>query len=187
MDLGQENYQEGFFKYDCIKFIGDQNMGPEYQIPQSLGNGDSNVRRYKTSSNFSPANFALDIDTCALKNSASTSIQAMQFILFTNPKRVYVVGIDCTNSLKQHFVGGAYDNSLRNENVVENDRQHIQAWKDLKVFVNTYYPETEIIVVNPVGLRGIFRDVYTHEYLDKHPEIDQDGIEIIDEKGVQND
>ena len=187
LDLGQENYQEGFFKYDCIKFIGDQNMGPEYQIPQSLGNGDSNVRRYKTTSNFSPANFALDIDTCALKNSASTSIQAMQFILFTNPKRVYVVGIDCTNSLKQHFVGGAYDNSLRNENVVENDRQHIQAWKDLKVFVNTYYPETEIIVVNPVGLRGIFRDAYTQEYLDKHPEIDQDGIEIIDEKGVQND
>lgn len=187
LDIGTEKFHDGFLNYDCIKFVGDQNLGKGYQIPQSVGNGCSTVRRYKTNAGFCRGKFALDIDTQPLNNSASTSIQAMQFILFTNPKKIYVVGIDCTNSLKQHFIGGAYDNSLRNENVADNDRKHVQAWKDLKYFMSIYYPETEVIVVNPVGLRGIFHDVYTKTYLEKHPEIDKDLVEIIDEKEIKND
>ena len=31
---------------------------------------------------------------------------------------------------------------------------------EIKKFVETYYPETEIISVNPVGLKGIFKDLY---------------------------
>lgn len=178
---------EGFLNYDCIKFIGDQNLGKDYQIPQHVGNGCPSVRRYKTNAGYCRGKFALDIDTQPLNNSASTSIQAMQFILFTNPKKIYVVGIDCTNSLKQHFIGVAYDNALRGENVANNDIKHVQAWKDLKYFISIYYPNTEVIVVNPVGLKGIFHDVYTKSYLEKHPEIEQDSVEIIDEKELQND
>ena len=33
-----------------------------------------------------------------------------------------------------------------------------------KMFARQYYPETEIISINPVGLRGLFKDVYTEEY-----------------------
>ena len=182
LDTGSEQFHDGFLNYDCVKFIGDQNLGLSYQIPQHIGNGISSVRRYKTNAGFSRGKFTLDIDSEPLFNSVSTSIQAMQFILFTNPKKVYVVGIDCTNASKQHFVGSAYDNTKRNENAANNDANHIKAWKSLKHFLAIYYPQTEIIVVNPVGLRGIFHDVYTRSYLDKHPEIEIDTVEIFDEK-----
>lgn len=166
LDTGEESFYEGFINYDCIKFIGDQNLGIGYQIPQHLqGLDNPSVRHYKTTANYLPEIFHLDIDTCALRNSCSCSIQAMQFILFTNPKKVYVVGVDCTCSKKEHFIGSAYDNlKKRNEDLRENDLNHIQSWKELKEFADTYYPETEIIVVNPVGLKGIFEEYYTKSF-----------------------
>lgn len=33
-------------------------------------------------------------------------------------------------------------------------------WIMLKKFAETYYPDTKIISVNPVGLKGIFTDLY---------------------------
>ena len=39
--------------------------------------------------------------------------------------------------------------------------KHAQGWKELKRFAEVYYPTTEIISVNPVGLRGMFKDLYT--------------------------
>jgi hypothetical protein len=35
-----------------------------------------------------------------------------------------------------------------------------EGWKDLKKFAQIYYPDTEIISINPVGLKGLFTDVY---------------------------
>ena len=166
--------------YDCIKFIGDQNLGIAYQHPQDIMYLDNRVRRYKTTAGYLPHKIALDIDTEALANSCSASIQAMQFIMFTNPKKVYIYGIDCTCASKQHFAGSAYDNEKRNENLKNNDKNHINDWKKIKVFAQTYYPKTEIIIVNPVGLKGIFKEVYTKSYLEKHPEIDIRNVEILD-------
>ena len=34
----------------------------------------------------------------------------------------------------------------------------------MKMFARQYYPETKIISVNPVGLRGLFEDIYTERY-----------------------
>ena len=34
------------------------------------------------------------------------------------------------------------------------------AWKELKEFTNAFYPDIEIISINPVGLKGIFIDQY---------------------------
>ena len=178
--IGIEKYYDEFIKYDCTKFIGDQNITKDYQIPQSYGIDDKSVRRYKTTSNCLPNKFAVDIDTEALANSCTVSLQAMQFILFTNPKRIYVVGIDCTAASRQYFVGEGYDTSTRGENLKNNDRMQVTDWKRLKNFVAMYFPETEIYIVNPIGLKGIFKDVYTKSFLDKHPEIDASSVEILD-------
>ena len=180
LDIIEENYQEDFLKYDCIKFVGDQNLGKDYQIPQSFGNGIPSVRRYKTTANYMAEEFCVDIDTAALVNSTSCSIQAMQFILFTNPKKIYVTGVDCTASLKEHFIGGSFDNATRNEDVCACDAWHINGWKSLKLFIETYYPETEIFMVNPVRLKGLFKDVYTHAYLEKHPELNDSDVAILE-------
>ena len=34
-------------------------------------------------------------------------------------------------------------------------------YKLMKEFAGLHYPETEIISVNPVGLKGIFKEIYT--------------------------
>lgn len=89
----------------------------------------------------------------------------MQFILFTNPKRVYIVGIDCTSAAGgTHFIGVARKCRDRGEDVQGLDKKHHDDWIKLKTFVETYYPNTEIISVNPVGLKGLFRDVYTDSF-----------------------
>ena len=36
----------------------------------------------------------------------------------------------------------------------------ISLWHQLKRFAQVFYPNTEIISINPVGLKGIFKDEY---------------------------
>ena len=66
---------------------------------------------------------------------------AMQFLLYTGVKKIYVVGCD---------IVGFYDSG--NEN-------HLKEWWDkFKAWVTEAYPKIEIVVVNPVGLKGMFID-----------------------------
>ena len=156
------NIYDEFVKYPCVKFVGDQNLGPHYQIPESLTNKIKDVRRYKTDAGFS-SHFSHDIEYEPLGNFNTVSLQAMQFILYTNPKRVYLVGIDCsgsghfTDNTKKQFNG--FDLSTRGESLAKLTSQSVVFWTQLKEFADTYYPETEIISVNPVGLRGLFKDL----------------------------
>lgn len=34
-------------------------------------------------------------------------------------------------------------------------------WEQMKKFIRGHYPDVEIISVNPVGLKGMFKDIYT--------------------------
>lgn len=92
-----------------------------------------------------PVVFTPDIDKTWLVDGDSSTFSAMQFALFTNPKKIYLVGCDCSSG---YFDGKGGNNAT----------PFIKVWKELKKFADTYYPETEIISVNPVGLRGLFKD-----------------------------
>ena len=78
----------------------------------------------------------------------------------------------CDANLNGYF-GGVNKNKLCLDNV-------IHGWKKFKEFAETWYLETEIISINPVGLRGLFHDVYTESYLNKHPEIAETKPEILE-------
>ena len=188
--VGIENYYKEFAEYkgnNCIKFLGDQNMGKNFQLPESYINKLENVKRYATTAGLEHNKIAFYLESEPLANFCTVSLQAMQFILYTNPKKVYIVGIDCNMTKAGHFSGTSYDCSKRNENSQRNDDNSIRYWSQLKDFADCYYPETEIISVNPVGLRGIFRDVYTESYLNEHPEIREElgsDIEILKSVGV---
>jgi len=56
----------------------------------------------------------------------------------------------------------------------------IEGYRKLKTYVARYYPDTEIISVNPVGLRGMFQDVYTKSFLNAFPEINRSECRILD-------
>lgn len=154
-----------FCNYDCIKFVGDQNLGPKWQISESVvAKMKGDVLRYKTDIGlFSNSGLALDIDSQPLGNFNTVSLQALQFVLYTNPAKIYLVGIDCSNL--GHF--GNHDSisecqsnlSSRGEDLNIWARQTMDAWCSAKDFVDQYYPDTEIISVNPVGLRGLFKDL----------------------------
>lgn len=164
--MGIDKIYSDFASVDCIKFIGDQNKGAKYQIPESEIFKMGDVRRYMTDINIhGDSRCALYLESQPLGNYNSVSLQAMQFILYTNPRRIYLVGIDCSAL-------GRFDKSQdsvdilkkrmkdRDESLEEWARITTQAWNDLKEFASIYYPETEIISVNPVGLKGLFKDLY---------------------------
>lgn len=100
---------------------------------------------------------------------------ALHFALYTRPKRVLLVGCDC--SLDGHFDG--------TENGCASDQTMVPLWiggyRELKGFAAVHYPDTEFISVNPVGLKGLFRDVYTERYLEAHPELMRSECEILDD------
>jgi hypothetical protein len=168
---GIKDFYSDFFDYrneDCVKFIGDQDYGDlktdrsSFQIPESFIKG-KNVKRYITrAGGYFNERFTYHLESEPLGNFSTVSLQAMQFALFTNPRKIYLVGIDCTTS--GHFTGESkFLGNRSSENWKSDTSRAISDWKSLKDFASTYYPDTEIISVNPVGLKGIFKDWYQDE------------------------
>jgi len=131
-----------------LGFITPYEICPESVIPDFYSYYP-NVERYFVFHPKIKSNFTFDISRQALGDSYSVVFPAMQFILWTNPKRIYIVGCDCNTSGNLNCVGSNY---LAVDSVLE-------GWKKLKIFANTFYPNTEIISINPVGLKGMFKDI----------------------------
>ena len=113
-----------------------------------------------------------DISFLPIRDFGGTAFSAMQFAIYTNPSKIYLVGCDCTNG--EHFYkdnAEAYSNKF-------DDLYNI--WVNIKEYLKENYPDTEVISVNPVGLKGLFKDVYTQSYIDEHPELLDEVPEIID-------
>lgn len=115
-----------------------------------------------------------NIDYYPLAGFHSVIFPAIQFALYTRPKKILLVGCDCSSD--GHFDGvsiGRYQGQ-------NSTKIWSSAYQKIKTFTQLHYPDTEIISVNPVGLRGMFRDVYTKSYLDDHPELDPAVCELFD-------
>jgi len=96
--------------------------------------------------------FTYDISTQALGGRGTVTCTALQFIMWCNPKRVFLVGCDCSN-------GGAHFYKDNKPTWLALDDLK-QSYGEFKCFAARYYPDTEIVSVNPVGLKGLFRDWY---------------------------
>lgn len=134
------------------KFLGnvDGDFYPASVIPQKYGINNANVARYYVAPWSWQDWFANDLTSEMLGDCFSIVFPAIQFILWTHPKRIYLVGCDCS---KQGYYNSKNKNKLAVDLVIE-------GWRKLKEFVKIYYPDIEIISVNPVGLKGMFNDVY---------------------------
>ena len=142
---------------ECRKFYGlttEWIKEPNRVIPESHAI-KAKALRYRTDwapiEGFEPQ-FAYDISTQPLGCFGSIVFPALQFALWTYPKRIFLVGCDCTTA------GYAYDKKDTNflkPNLI------IEAYKKFKIFANTYYPDIEIVSINPVGLKGLFKEEWT--------------------------
>lgn len=97
-----------------------------------------------------------------------TVFSVLQFILYTNPKRIYLYGFDCNRSHSFEF----------NEGNMGYKYQY-PSWLKFKDYIDKNTYNVEIISVNPVGLKGLFKDVYTQSYVQSHPELLKENIEIL--------
>lgn len=97
--------------------------------------------------------YPLDISTSPFKSYGTTMFCALQFALWTHPDKIYLVGADCSNG---HANNIGYT-------LAENfDFTYlVTAWEKSEEFIKAYYPDIEVVSINPVGLKGLFQDEYT--------------------------
>ena len=151
-----KDFEEG--EGNCTRFYGYFNINSYCQmiIPESLAI-KHNAKRYIAMPVWNSCEnirygYEPDISCYPLHCNASTVMVALQFILYTNPKRIYLVGCDCSNlghfDNKNGSFSDQYLNILKDE------------WHTFKKIKEYYYPDIEIISINPVGLKGLFKDEY---------------------------
>ena len=163
-----KDYIEHCFEYDCVKFFGlfMTRSLRRLNIPYVVGEKAQAERYYGGSKDI----VYPDIACYPLADCGTVSHAALHFSIYTRPRRIYLIGCDTS-------ADGYYDKTLvpvwpLNPPLLRSGYQKIKEMSDI------FYPDVEIISVNPVGLRGLFRDVYTSSYLEKHPEIKN--AEILD-------
>jgi len=164
---GIDFFQEELIQYNCKKFFGHQISNDyEREIPESFRLA-CKAKRYYTDSyivaNGYESRFVCDIDKMAIGNMPNIALSAMQIALFSHPSKIFLVGCDASQG---HFVQPSALDKARIEKhekdlkmAVSSDRV-IQKWIELKRFAKAFYPDVEIISINPVGLKGIFKDEY---------------------------
>lgn len=93
-----------------------------------------------------------DICHHELANFGTAVFPALHFALWTYPKEIYLVGCDTTDE---------------DEASVEMSQMQLVkvGYARMKIFARQNYPKTEIISVNPVGLKNLFTDIFTDDYL----------------------
>ena len=139
----------------CTKFYGISGdfLDNQLYVPSESDTIKSNAIRFRTDNLIglritNNGRFLYDISTQPLTDCGSVIFSALQFALWTNPRRLYLVGCDCTAT--GHF------NSSGDKTGLPPTLQ--KSYANLKDFAIAYYPDTEIISVNPVGLKGLFKD-----------------------------
>ncbi|MDR1554832.1 MAG: glycosyltransferase [Campylobacteraceae bacterium] len=156
------------YNYDsCLKFYGifyekdHPDIIPDYHAIQA------NALRYYIGA--SPCTgfdetIYKDITTCPLAAFRSVIFNAINFAIFTNPKRLYLIGCDCNFS--GYWDKTKQDSISKDDFLTINEIKNMEGWRKFKAFAKLHYPHTEIISVNPVGLKGLFEDeIYTEEFL----------------------
>ncbi len=161
--------QEHLQNYNCLKFFGHQIGSYDREIPESFAR-KCNAERYYTDSFMVENGYksvpVTDIDVLPVGNMPNIALSALQIILYTNPKKIYLGGCDASSD-------GHYTESIVSE---EQRKKHnkdlkmavsgenvLNCWKKLKAFIDTFYPDIEIVSINPVGLKGLFKDCYQDE------------------------
>jgi len=161
----------------CVKFFGKFINERIPSIPDFPDDKETNVYHFYSSARHGLLASATgteihpDIENYPLVDFMSISFAAIQFALYTHPKKLYLIGLDTKQC--GHYAG-------------DNNKYDIEkmfyGYRKIKEFVKLHYPDIEIISVNPVGLKGMFRDVYTQSYVDEHPELSEEDVEILSQE-----
>ena len=172
---GELDFFETVKNMDCVKFFGRFLSESVVEIPVLPDDLKNKIYHFYSSVRHGlPARqygriIHTDIETHPLADFMSVSFAALHFALYTQPKKIYLIGLDTTNS--GHILNCNHEYYVKDL---------LEGYQKFKEHINKFYPQIEVISVNPVGLRGMFKDVYTQSYIDEHPELLKENVEIID-------
>ena len=128
-------------------------------------------------------NWANNLEFEPIGDWAGCVFSALQFALYTNPQEIYLVGCDCTSNGHFYEEQASQFTTKNTTNLMYQKK----SWDSFKQMVCRMYPNTPIISVNPVGLKGMFKDVYTQSYVDAHPELLNEEILILNNENEINE
>lgn len=158
--------QQQVIEYDCQKFMGFHFGPSNVRIPEAFRIA-SGAKKYYTDgymySGVANSKLIVDIDRMAIANTYNIGIQIMQVAFFMNPAKIYLAGIDA--NVSGHFAYDEIDTMdekktrISQKRFVDIDSVKDQ-WKKVIEFRDIYYPDTQVISINPVGLKGMFVDEY---------------------------
>ncbi len=109
----------------------------------------SSDRKIITLQNKAEAYFAHNILQEAIGDFGGTVFSVLQFLPFTGTKKIYLVGFDVSSG---YFYKG-------DEETYSDTSLQIYSWQYMKIMYERYYKEIELISVNPVNLKGLFKDM----------------------------
>ena len=170
--MGIKNYADEFKNYEgnnCKKFLAMPYTELERAIPENYACSFEN-ERFVMESDFEQMRFHkynIDIENQPFALSPTIATTAMQFLLYTMPKEIFIVGCDSANI--GHFDKKEQNNNSDNTFEINLFNDIVKEWIELSKFIIHFYPNTKVYSVNPIGLKGIFSDVYTKNFLDKYP------------------
>ena len=159
--------QNELVKYqNSVKLLG-QICQRDKEIPESLARECNALRFYLNDyliGGYQNCHFVKDIDMEPISGFPVVGMSVMQFVLYMNPTDIYLVGMDTSGG---HFANPSQSqNDIAKENANldvywknEYDLQ-IKKWKELISFRDCFYPDIKIHSINPVGLKGIFDDIF---------------------------
>lgn len=167
-------YIDVTFDYGCINFFGKYiyDNCQKISIPDWVAE-KAHAERYFTEGPNATRVYH-DIEWFPLADFWSITHCALHFLLYTRPRRIYLVGCDTDNS-------GYFDKNVLSTLIVKPLKKGYSKLKELR---DIFYPEVEIISINPVGLKNMFKDMYTQSYLKDHPEIKVSDDQIIDKTTI---
>ena len=128
-------------------------------------------------------NWSNNLEVEPIGDWAGCVFSALQFALYTNPQEIYLVGCDCTSTGHFYEERASQFTTKNTTNLMYQKK----SWDSFNQMVRRMYPNTPIISVNPVGLKGMFKDVYTQSYVDAHQELLNEDILILNNKNEINE
>jgi len=145
-----EDYNE--YKPNITKFIRYQLWGERGRMPPGM----KHSQYYTCTLGGSPQTclFKKDISEGSLVGVASISFEALQFILYSGVKNIYLVGHDCD------YATGTFRTQFAGQHVEGNHM--LQYWPLVKDWVEKNYPDVNIYSINPVALK-IFPEAQTED------------------------
>jgi len=161
-DYQGQQTQEKFDNYkgnNCHRFYGMHYLDFIKKIPiNHIENSAERYFFYDFPCVPFPYEFTFDISHNPFFIYGSTIFVALQFALYGHPNKICIVGCDLK---KGHSTVCKDYQSERDYNF---DFDYLMmGWEKFKNFASQLYPDVEIVSVNPVGLKGLFKDWYQDE------------------------